>query len=220
MEARVEFLKGFDSPHPIERTVPPMIRVFGTWNSYKYPKISGHELMYKNIISGLELEVIYNNVKRQYDQSSRNPTPNSDSDSDSDSSGTPFHKPFTIDVQTVIIYTLEGAKAFFAILEDRCLLLSCKYAIYDPRDSLYPRSFPTLIDKDTICLTLYRTVHSTEPPVDDSGVIRTVYCLLADLTWRKVQPEELPTTPFSPCSKQRRIITEDLIIPRAPGTQA
>ena len=72
--------------------------------------------------------------------------------------------PFTIDVQTVIIYTLEGAKALFAILEDRRLLLSFKHAIYDPRDSLYPRSFPTLITKDSTSLTLYRTVHSTEPP--------------------------------------------------------
>ena len=220
IEARVEFLKGFDSPHPIERTVPPMVRVFGTWDCYKYPKIPGHELMYKNIISGLELEVIYNNVKWQYDQSSRTP----DSDSDSDSSGTPFHEPFTIDVQTVIIYTLEGAKAFFTILEDRCLLLSFKYAIYDPRpprNSFYPRSFPSLITEDSTCLTLYRTVHSTEPPENDSGVIRTVYRLLADLTWKKIQPgEEIPTPPFINPGKGRTIITEDLIIPRPPGIQA
>ena len=71
------------------------------------------------MISGSDLKRIYDNVK----QNNIHPLYES-----------LFYKPHVkLTVETVIIFSLEGAQTLFAMIEDPRVILCFKQAIYDPR---------------------------------------------------------------------------------------
>ena len=114
---QVEFKECIGFPHPLEHAYNPIIGYFD--GEYRYPKVSGHNLTYRSIISGQDLKGIYDNIKRNH------PTP---------PNGPLFCQLYVeLTVNTVIIYSLEGAQAFFAMKEDPRVILRYKQAIYDPR---------------------------------------------------------------------------------------
>ena len=69
-------------------------------------------------MSGLELKKIYSNIKKNSASTNLRAIP---------------YKPPEVKIETIIIYSLEGAKALFAMIEDPHITLSFHRAIYDPR---------------------------------------------------------------------------------------
>ena len=126
-----------------------------------------------------------------------------------------FH-PLGVHVDTIIIYTLRGAQAFYSILEEENLLhMSFRQVIYDPRDELTPRDkrmTPFNVEWDLPSLTLHRTLYNAKPyPQDHPVSVRTVHHLMADGSW-KVFKNYKKHGPSG-----RYIITQDLILPKRPA---
>ena len=115
-EAQVEFQSCSGIPHPLEHFYSPIIGFYE--DEYLHPEVRGHELVYKCIMSGLELKEIYSNIKKNSASTILRAIP---------------YKPPEVKIETIIIYSLEGAKALFAMMEDPCVTLSFHRAIYDPR---------------------------------------------------------------------------------------
>ena len=144
----------------------------------------------------MELKIMYSNIKKIY----------------ASLKALALFKPPMINAQTVIIYSLKGAMAFYAILEDKCRLsLSFKRVIYDPRGG-QPENrgvSSTLIDWEMPSFMLYRTKYQPDGfPAQDPEVIQTVFHLMKDYTWK-------PFKTYSQKGPSRRIIvTEDLVLSR------
>ena len=179
-------------PHPVELAHSPM-----TWgeHSYHYPSVEDHELMYKGVISGMELKSMYLNIKRKY--ISLDPTA---------SHSTPH-----IDAHTIILYTLEGAMAFFAALEHKTLLsLSFQNVIHDPRGQTSVRSResrdPKLVQwfKPVFYISRTKQIYTEHRTVRN---FRKVYHLMADYSWKIFHTHD----PRGPSG--RIIISDEWIVP-------
>ena len=113
----VEFRECVGISHPLEHAYKPIIGFFE--GEYRYPKVPGHKLTYRSIISGSDLKGIYDNIKQN------NACP---------PFGSLFCKPHVeLTVETIIIFSLEGAQTIFAMLEYPRVILRFKQANYDPR---------------------------------------------------------------------------------------
>ena len=215
--AQVEFkeCKGF--PHPLEHAYNPIIGYFD--GEYQFPKVSGHNLTYRSMISGRDLKEIYDNIKRNH------PTRLNES--------ILFHPHVELTVNTIIVYSLEGAQAFFAMKEDPRVILRCKQAIYDPRQGqtgiTAPSPSPIFWGEKNF--TLPRVIQ--DPSRDQAETIWTIYHLDRNLIWKKIDKihtlgnygntqtrmeiANLRTTPpFKPLKERdnviRRIITQDIFV--------
>ena len=186
---QVEFKKCIGFPHPLEHAYKPIIGYFD--GEYRYPKVSGHKLTYRSIISGSDLKGIYDNVKRNYTILVNGPL---------------FCQPYVeLTVGTVIIYSLEGAQAFFAMQEDPRVILRFKQAIYDPRQGQIGITAPSPSpifwgDRNFI---LPRTIQ--DPSCLQAKTIWTIYHLDQSLTWKKTNT--IVTLGFSGSSRTRMEIT-------------
>ena len=215
---QVEFKECIGFPHPLEHAYNPIIGYFD--GEYRYPKVSGHNLTYRSIISGSDLKGIYDNVKRNYTILLNGPL---------------FCQPYVeLTVDTVIIYSLEGAQAFFAMQEDPRVILRFKQAIYDPRQGQIGITAPSPSpifwgDRNFI---LPRTIQ--DPSCVQARTIWTIYHLNQSLTWKKtntiitlgfsgssrtrMEIMNLRTTPPLKPLKEgdkviRRIATQDIFVP-------
>ena len=216
--AQVKFKECIGFPHPLEHAYNPIIGYFD--GEYRYPKVSGHNLTYRSIISGQDLKGIYDNIKRNH------PTLLNES---------LFSHPYVeLTVNTIIVYSLEGAQAFFAMKEDPRVILRFKQAIYDPRQGqtgiTAPSPSPIFWGERNFILP--RTIQ--DPSCVQARTIWTIYHLDQNLTWKKVNTiftlglsgnsrtrmeiTNLRTTPpFKPLKEGdkviRRIATQDIFVP-------
>ena len=214
---QVEFKECIGFPHPLEHAYNPIMGYFD--GEYRYPKVSGHNLTYRSIISGQDLKGIYDNIKRNH------PPPLNES---------LFSQPYVeLTVNTIIIYSLEGAQAFFAMKEDPRVILRFKQAIYDPRQGqtgiTAPSPSPIFWGERSFILP--RTIQ--DPSCVQARTIWTIYHLDQNLTWKKVNTTftlgisgnsrtrmeitNLRTTPpFKPLKEGdkviRRIVTQDIFV--------
>ena len=194
--ARVEFRSCTGIPHPIERILPQATN--HPIYKYIYPKVRGHELVYKCIMSGVEIEQIYSNVKRSY--ATTNPLI--------------LPRDPVIDIETVILYSFEGAMAFFAALEDPRIFLTFKRVVYDSRQGqkgIIERR-PYQIDWEDTEITLSRTTYS--PGLVIAGTTWGCYHLNEDLIWEKGSLDDTHA-PYNVGEKViRTLITKEIILPR------
>ena len=197
IEVSMEFINLSVFPTSVEAFLPA---VTYQWGVNKYPRLVGHDLIFKCVVSGMELNSIYTNIKKTK-ASMKDPT---------------RFSPPGVHADTIIIYTLRGAQAFYSILEEENLLyMSFRQVIYDPRNELTPRDkkmTPVNVEWDLPFLTLYRTLYNAKPyPQDHPVSVRTVYHLMADGSWKifKNYKKHGPSG--------RYIITQDLILPERPA---
>ena len=146
-----------------------------------------------------------------------------------------FSQPYVeLTVNTIIIYSLEGAQAFFAMKEDPRVILRFKQAIYDPRQGQtgITAPSPSLIFWGDRNFILPRTIQ--DPSCVQARTIWTIYHLDQNLTWKKtntiftlgfsgnsrtrMEITNLRTTPpFKPLKEGdkviRRIATQDIFVP-------
>ena len=215
---QVEFKECIGFPHPLEHAYKPIIGYFD--GEYRYPKVSGHKLTYRSIISGSDLKGIYDNVKRNYTILLNGPL---------------FCQPYVeLTVDTVIIFSLEGAQAFFAMQEDPRVILRFKQAIYDPRQGQIGITAPSPSpifwgDRNFILL---RTIQ--DPSCLQAKTVWTIYHLDHSLTWKKTDTYDTQgfrgrsrtrleittlrnTPPLEPLEEGdeviRRIATQDIFVP-------
>ena len=136
-------------------------------------------------------------------------------------------------VNTIIVYSLEGAQAFFAMKEDPRVILRFKQAIYDPRQGqtgiTAPSPSPIFWGERNFILP--RTIQ--DPSCVQARTIWTIYHLDQNLIWKKVNTiftlgtsgnsrtrmeiTNLRTTPpFKPLKEGdnviRRITTQDIFV--------
>ena len=166
---QVEFKECIGFSHPLEHAYKPIIGYFE--GEYRYPKVPGHELVYRSMISGSDLKRIYDNVK----QNNAHPL-----------YGSLFCKPHVkLTVETIIIFSLEGAQTLFAMIEDPRVILCFKQAIYDPRQGqtgiTAPRPSPIYWGDSNF--TLPRTIQ--DPSCLQAKTVWTIYHLDRSLTWKK-----------------------------------
>ena len=168
--AQVKFKECKGYPHPLEYAYSPIIGSFD--GEYRFPKVSGHNLTYRSMISGRDLKEIYDNIKRNH------PTRLNEA--------ILFHPKVELTVNTIIVYSLEGAQAFFAMKEDPRVILRCKQAIYDPRrgQTGITAPSPSPIFWGEKNFTLPRVIQ--DPSRDQAETIWTVYHLDQNLIWKKV----------------------------------
>ena len=123
-------------------------------------------------MSGLDLKGIYDNIKKN----STPPTFRT----------VPYKSP-VVKIETIIIFSLEGAKALFAMMEDPCIIFSLNRAIYDPRQGqtgiTTPR--PSPIYWGDINFTLTHTIQN--PSCHHARTVWTMYHLYQNYTWKKVK---------------------------------
>ena len=166
---QVEFRDCVGISHPLEHAYKPIIGFFE--GEYRYLKVPGHELIYRSIISGSDLKGIYDNINKN------NARPIFRSI---------FSKPpVELTVETIIIFSLEGAQTLFAMIEDPRGILSFNQAIYDPRQGqtgiTAPR--PSPIFWGDINFTLPRTIQN--PSCLHAETVWTIYHLDRSYTWKK-----------------------------------
>ena len=220
--AQVEFkeCKGF--PHPLELAYNPIIGYFD--GEYRFPKVTGHNLVYRSMISGRELKEIYDNIKRHHPIIATPAQLNEIIYS---------RKRIELTINTVIIYSLEGAQVFFAMKEDPRVILRYKQAIYDPRQGQIgitaPCPTPIFLNEKTF--TLQRVLQ--DPSCKQAKTIWTVYHLTQNLIWKRIDKihtpgnygntqtrMEITNLKPPPCFKPlkerknaiRRIITQDTFV--------
>ena len=137
-------------------------------------------------------------------------------------------------VETIIIFSLEGAQTLFAMIEDPHVILCFIQAIYDPRQGqtgiTAPRPSPIYWEDTNFTLT--RTIQN--PSCHHARTVWTMYHLYRDYTWEKVKTyttqglgggsrtrlemtvlgDTLPVRPFNVGDKViRTIITQDTFVP-------
>ena len=90
-------------------------------------------------------------------------------------------------IETIIIFSLEGAKTLFAMIEDPRVILSFNQAIYDPRQGqtgiTTPR--PSPIYWGDINFTLTRTIQN--PSCHHARTVWTIYHLEQSYAWKRVK---------------------------------
>ena len=170
-------------------------------------------------MSGLELKGIYSNIKKNSTPTIFRAIP---------------YKPPEVKIETIIIFSLEGAKALFAMMEDPCVILSFNRAIYYPRQGqtgiTTPRPLPIYWGDTNF--TLPRTIQN--PSCHHARTVWTTYHLYKNYTWKKVKSyttqgfgggsrmrlemavlgDTLPVRPFNVGDKViRTIITQDTFVP-------
>ena len=171
------------------------------------------------MISGQELKEIYDNIKRHH----------------------PNHlneiiysrTRIELTINTVIVYSLEGAQVFFAMKEDPRVILRYKQAIYDPRQGQIgitaPCPTPIFLNEKTF--TLQRVIQDSS--CKQAETIWTVYHLNRNLIWKRIDKihtpgnygnsqtrMEITNLKPPPCFKPlkerknaiRRIITQDTFV--------
>ena len=169
MGAKMEFRGCSSSPHFIEKKVHPLV---WKYTKYYYTKLPRHNLIYKSIISGMELASIYSNIKNTYEPRNTSMPP-------------------SIHVETIIIYSLEGAMALFAMLEDeKHLHINFGRVIYDPRSDNIGLE-PIMIEWRSPCFRLnhhnnpieydFPGEHSQRNPTSNR---ETIYHLMPDHSWK------------------------------------
>ena len=216
--AQVEFRNCSGIPQPLEHADNPIIGFFE--DEYLHPEVQGHELIYKCIMSGLDLKGIYDNIKKNSTRPIFRAVPNK--------------PPVGLKIETIIIFSLEGAKTLFAMIEDPCVILSFNQAIYDPRQGqtgiTTPR--PSPIFWGDINFTLTRTIQN--PSCLHARTLWTIYHLDQSYTWKRVKSyttqgfggrscttlevmalgDTHPVKPFNAGDKViRTITTQDTFIP-------
>ena len=215
--AQVEFKECIGYPHPLEFAYSPIVGEFD--GEYRFPQVSGHNLVYRSMISGQELKEIYDNIKRHH--------PNNLNEI------LYTRTRIELTINTVIVYSLEGAQVLFAMKEDPRVILRYKTAIYDPRQGQVgitaPCPTPIFLNEKTF--TLQRVIQS--PSCKQAETIWTVYHLNRNLVWKRINKIQTPGNYsnsqtrmeitnlkpppcFEPLKERknaiRRIITQDTIV--------
>ena len=88
-------------------------------------------------------------------------------------------------VETIILFSLEGAQTLFAMIEDPRVILSFNQAIYDPRQGQtgITAPHPSPIFWGDINFTLPRTIQN--PSCLHTETVWTIYHLDRSYTWKK-----------------------------------